>query len=127
MRLFSLRGHFIGIINDDGECGLNRLGLKRGQRGGSGVLLFGFQIPQGAINCIARRTGQQGVQQCRPIHSGFQSGLNGFNGGGDGFHALAIASIGHGLATPNHIAAAQFDGQNIGADFAAASDGKALF
>ena len=72
---FQLGGHFIGIVNDNGESRGNRFEVDRSQFGDVGFALAGLKVPQRTVNCIARGAGQQCVGQRVTRHAVLQSRL----------------------------------------------------
>src|SRR4029077_11972815 len=79
--------------------------------GGTAAALC-LQVPERAIERVARGPRRHRRLQCAPVETGFDLRPQPFNLGGDALDRLAIPEIGHAFAAPTPFAVGQLGHHN---------------
>ena len=93
-----------------------------GEVGGAAVVALGVEIPERAVERVARRAGRHRALQFTPVEPGKHRALHRFERGDDALDALAIARIGHAFAAAAKLAVEDLGDDDLGAGLAAARD-----
>jgi hypothetical protein len=95
-----LCSHDVRFAERDREGGRQRLRLRQAQRHDHGFArTLGFQIPEGAVNDIARGAGRHSSLKFLSRQAGFNQRLCRFDLCCHAFHGLAITAIGNAFAS----------------------------
>ena len=85
---------------------------------------LGLEIPEGAVERVARGAGRHRILQIKARQAGSQACTHRLDRRADILDALAVAGIGHALATPARLTLAQFGDHHGGLGLGAAADGE---
>ena len=92
-------GHGGGRTEAQGEGGYDRLRrLQAGERPGANLATLRLEVPERAVDRIARCAGREATRQSRTVESRLDRVAHGFDLGEYAGHALAIAGVGRALA-----------------------------
>jgi len=119
-----LRGHRLRRRERQGVGGFDGAGNAAQPRGHGGAGRLRIEIPQRAIDGVARRAGRQRLRKLRPRHAGSQRPAHGLDGCHHALDRLAIAPVGNTFAATGVAPFANRAGDDFGLRLGAARDGE---
>ena len=118
-------GHVRGCVQAESERGLHRLGVSESrQLPHRHAFVPGLQVPEGAVDGVARRPRGQKILQGGAVQSIDKGSAQGLDGRHHAIDGLVVTGIGHALPPAPDVSVLKFDDDYICGGLGASGDGK---